>query len=72
IQRVEAYNLQLVTPLSAVEYATIGKIVAKWTFQRFNEKGWQEWVAKTHTPEIQTARGRKGGKVVGKFQSENQ
>ena len=67
IQRVEAYNLQLVTPLSAAECATIGKSVAKWTYQHFTEKSWLEWVAKTHTPEIQAARGRKGGKVGGKI-----
>jgi len=38
-------------------------VVAKWTYQRFTEEGWLDWVAKTHTPEIQAARGRKGGKV---------
>jgi len=67
IQRVEAYNLQLTTPLSAAECATIGKSVAKWTYQRFNEQGWLDWVAKTHTPEIQAVRGRKGGKIGGKI-----
>ncbi|HBR6809340.1 TPA: replication initiation protein [Klebsiella pneumoniae] len=67
IQRVEAYNLQLTTPLSSAECATIGKSVAKWTYQRFTEKGWLDWVAKTHTPEIQAIRGRKGGKVGGKI-----
>lgn len=63
IQRVEAYNLQLPVPLSSAECASIGKSVAKWTYQRFTEKGWLDWVAKTHTPEIQAARGRKGGKI---------
>ena len=66
-QRVEAYNLQLTTPLSPAECATIGKSVAKWTYQRFTEKGWLDWVAKTHTPEIQAVRGRKGGKIGGKL-----
>ena len=59
IQRVEAYNLQITTPLSPAECATIGKSVAKWTYQRFTEKGWIDWVAKTHSSEIQAARGRK-------------
>lgn len=67
IQRVEAYNLQLTTPLSPAECATIGKSVAKWTYQRFTEKGWLDWVVKTHTPEIQAVRGRKGGKIGGKI-----
>lgn len=66
IQRVEAYNLKLTTPLSPAECATIGKSVAKWTYQRFTEKGWLDWVAKTHTAAIQAVRGRKGGKIGGK------
>ncbi|MBS0850150.1 primase C-terminal domain-containing protein [Citrobacter sp. JGM124] len=63
IQRVEAYNRKLPVPLSLAECASIGKSVAKWTYQRFTEKYWLDWVAKTHTPEIQAARGRKGGKI---------
>lgn len=67
IQRVEAYNQQLPVPLSLAECASIGKSVAKWTYQRFTEKGWLDWVAKTHTSEIQAIRGSKGGKVGGKI-----
>ena len=63
IQRVEAYNLQITTPLSAAECATIGKSVANWTHKRFTEQSFVKYVADTHTPEIQAVRGRKGGKV---------
>ena len=63
IQRVEAYNLQLPVPLSSVECRSIGKSVAKWTYQRFTERGWLDWVAKTHSSEIQALRGKKGGKI---------
>nr|ALT06055.1 putative plasmid replication protein [Edwardsiella ictaluri] len=63
IQRVEAYNAQLTVPLSLAECKAIGKNIAKWTHQRITEQGFAQYVADTHTPEIQAARGRKGGTV---------
>ncbi|MEI8663005.1 replication initiation protein [Xenorhabdus bovienii] len=61
IQRVEMYNVQLTNPLSLPECACIGRSIAKWTHQRMSEKAFAQYVADTHTPEIQAARGRKGG-----------
>ncbi|EKS7764819.1 replication initiation protein [Edwardsiella ictaluri] len=57
IQRVEAYNAQLTVPLSLAECKAIGKSIAKWTHQRITEQGFAQYVADTHTPEIQAARG---------------
>lgn len=45
------------------ECTTIGKIESKWTYQRFTEKSWLDWV----TSEIQAVRGRKVGKIGGKL-----
>nr|UUC09083.1 hypothetical protein [Klebsiella pneumoniae] len=59
IQRVEAYDhLKLTTPLSLPKCSTIGKSVAKWTYQRFTEKDWLGWVPKTHSSETQAVRAR--------------
>lgn len=50
IQRVEAYHhLKLTTPLSLPKCSTIGKSVAKWTYQRFTEKDWLGWVPNRNT-----------------------
>ncbi|MDE9537489.1 plasmid replication protein, partial [Xenorhabdus bovienii] len=48
-------------PLSLPECACIGRSIAKWTHQRMSEKAFAQYVADTHTAEIQAARGRKGG-----------
>ncbi|EAV2605866.1 plasmid replication protein [Salmonella enterica] len=65
IQRVEMYNAQLTNPLSLPECACIGRSIAKWTYQRMSEKAFAQFVADTHTPEIQAIRGRKGGLAKG-------
>ena len=62
IQRVEMYNVQLPVPLCQRECACIGNSIAKWTHKRFTESGFEQYVADTHTPEIQAERGRRGGK----------
>lgn len=64
IQRVEAYNLQLTTPLTIPECVTIGKSIAKWTYQRFNKDNWDGWVKKTHSSEIQSLRGKRSKRGV--------
>lgn len=61
-ERASAYNLQLSSPLDEKEVMGIAKSIAKWTSALFSEKSFFEFVKKTHTPEIQSLRGRKGGR----------
>ncbi|EHZ2774943.1 replication initiation protein [Salmonella enterica] len=68
-QRVEMYNASLPVPLSLAECRAIGKSIAKYTHRNFTPETFAQYVADTHTPEIQAARGRKGGKANS---SENQ
>ncbi|EEJ7167740.1 plasmid replication protein [Salmonella enterica subsp. enterica] len=63
-QRVELYNVQLPVPLSMPECHAIGRSIAKWTHSRFTASGFAEFVAATHTSEIQAARGRKSKRGV--------
>ncbi|PAV08848.1 hypothetical protein CBG25_03660 [Arsenophonus sp. ENCA] len=58
-ERAMGYNVQFPVPLSEPEVRAIAKSIAKWTHKRFTEKAFAEYVTKTHTPEIQAARGRK-------------
>ncbi|EKE6834973.1 replication initiation protein [Escherichia coli] len=64
IQRVEMYNVQLSVPLSHKECVCIGSSIAKWTHKRFTEAGFEQYVADTHTSEIQARRGRKNRSEV--------
>lgn len=50
-------------PLDFSEVWHVVKSVSKWTWRNMTAEGWREWVAKTHTPEIQAARGRKSGQA---------
>ncbi|MBN6253546.1 primase C-terminal domain-containing protein [Escherichia coli] len=59
IQRVEMYNAQLPVPLSLAECQAIGRSIAKYTHRNFTPETFAQYVAATHTPEIQAARGRK-------------
>uniref|UniRef100_UPI002916C15A replication initiation protein n=1 Tax=Escherichia coli TaxID=562 RepID=UPI002916C15A len=61
IQRVEMYNASLPVPLSPAECRAIGKSIAKYTHRNFTPETFAQYVADTHTPEIQATRGRKGG-----------
>ncbi|HFV5160075.1 TPA: replication initiation protein, partial [Escherichia coli] len=65
IQRVEMYNASLPVPLSPAECRAIGRSIAKYTHRNFTPETFAQYVADTHTPEIQAARGRKGGKIGG-------
>ncbi|MGU6191623.1 helix-turn-helix domain-containing protein, partial [Escherichia coli] len=65
IQRVEMYNASLPVPLSSAECRAIGKSIAKYTHRNFTPETFAQYVATTHTPEIQAARGRKGGIAKG-------
>ncbi|CSH60473.1 Rep protein [Shigella sonnei] len=65
IQRVEMYNASLPVPLSPPECRAIGKSIAKYTHRNFTPESFAQYVADTHTPEIQAKRGRKGGIAKG-------
>lgn len=59
-------NAQNPLPLPVGEVKSVAKSVAHWTFNNPSAKKFAEYVARTHTPEIQAGRGRKGGVVGGK------
>ncbi|PAV04115.1 hypothetical protein CBG25_07735 [Arsenophonus sp. ENCA] len=59
-ERAMGYNVQFPVPLSEPEVKAIAKSVAKWTHRRFTEKAFAEYVARTHSPEIQAIRGARG------------
>lgn len=58
-ERAKAYNLQFENPLNENEVQGIAKSIAKWTHGRFTQESFEEYVVRTHTPEIQSARGKK-------------
>lgn len=62
-ERASAYNLQFISPLDENEVKGIAKSIAKWTQSNFDEISFNEYVCRTHTPTIQSKRGRIGGKV---------
>ncbi|HGA2506738.1 TPA: replication initiation protein [Yersinia enterocolitica] len=62
-ERASAYNLQFSAPLDENEVNGIAKSVARWTFKNFTEVGFSKYVTKTHTSEIQSVRGKKGGLI---------
>ncbi|WP_249921518.1 primase C-terminal domain-containing protein, partial [Escherichia coli] len=64
IQRVEMYNAQLPVPLSLAECQAIGRSIAKYTHRNFTPETFAQYVAATHTPEIQAARGRRSKRVA--------
>lgn len=57
-----AYNLQFVAPLDENEVSGIAKSIARWTIKNFSENSFWEYVIKTHSSEIQSIRGKSGGK----------
>lgn len=62
-ERAMGYNIQFPVPLSEPEVHHLAKSVARWTHKHFTERSFAEYVARTHTPKIQAARGAKGGKL---------
>lgn len=53
------HNGDFPTPLDSREVWHIAKSVSKWTWRNMTLEGWQQFVVKTHTPEIQATRGRR-------------
>jgi len=58
-ERASAYNLQFPTPLDENEVSSIAKSIAKWTHSNFSEKSFSDYVIITHSPKIQSKRGKK-------------
>ncbi|WP_200550087.1 primase C-terminal domain-containing protein, partial [Klebsiella pneumoniae] len=64
-ERASAYNLQFAAPLDENEVSGIAKSIAKWTIKNFSENEFNRYVKNTHTKEIQSIRGKKGGAIGG-------
>jgi len=62
-ERAYAYNLQFSAPLDENEVNGIAKSIAKWTSKNFTSSSFEEFITKTHSPEIQSKRGRVGGLI---------
>ncbi|MEY1549412.1 primase C-terminal domain-containing protein, partial [Providencia manganoxydans] len=62
-ERAKAYNFQLLQPLDEKEVWGIAKSIAKWTHSKFSQESFNDYVLRTHSPEIQSKRGKmsKGG-----------
>ena len=63
LDRATGYNSQFSTPLDTAEVKHTAKSVAKWTFRNFNRGTFEDYIAKTHTPEIQAIRGKQKGRT---------
>ncbi|BCX89989.1 plasmid replicase (plasmid) [Methylomarinovum tepidoasis] len=63
--RALTFNGDFAAPLDGREVWWVAKSVAKWVWQRFSLEKRQELIQRTHTPEQQARRGRKGGKKSG-------
>jgi len=61
-ERTIAYNLQFPLPLDESEVMAIAKSVAKWTYNKLSKDSFDLFVKKTHSSEIQSIRGKIGGK----------
>ena len=61
MSELKVYNLQLLTLLDEKEAFSIAKSIAKWTHSKFTEESFEDYVIRTHTSEIQSIRGKKGG-----------
>ncbi|MHA9821274.1 primase C-terminal domain-containing protein, partial [Klebsiella pneumoniae] len=64
-ERASAYNLQFPAPLDENEVKGIAKSIAKWTNNKFSEISFNDYVKKSHSPDIQKRRGKRGGEVGG-------
>lgn len=58
-------NEQFPQPLPLNECKSLAKSISNWTWKNYNQKisdkDWQEYVSSTHTPEIQSKRGKLSG-----------
>jgi len=66
-ERASAYNLQFLTPMDENEVNGIAKSIAKWTLSNFSKESFDDYVSITHSKNIQSIRGKKGGVIGGKI-----
>lgn len=64
LTRAQMINLQFTSPLPLSEIRATATSVAKWTSKRMGEGDFEYYVASTHTPEIQSYRGKLKGKAT--------
>lgn len=57
-------------PLPFSEIKATAKSVSRYCWQRFTPEALRDLIARTHTPELQAARGRKGGLANGKTRTQ--
>ncbi|MHB1320815.1 MAG: replication initiation protein [Acidithiobacillus ferrivorans] len=57
--KVDEVNTQFPQSLPFAEVKAIAKSVSNWTWQRFTPDGLHDLIERTHTPELQAARGKK-------------
>lgn len=58
-ERASAYNLQFAAPLDENEVTGIAKSIAKWTIKNFSLDTFESYILRTHSSDIQSARGKK-------------
>lgn len=63
LTRAQMINLQFTNPLPLSEIRATATSVAKWTSKRMSESDFEYYIASTHTPEIQSYRGKLKGKT---------
>lgn len=61
LSQLQALNDDFPQPLPYAEVKASAKSIANWTWQRMTPAGLQDLIERTHTPEQQAERGRKGG-----------
>ena len=61
LARLSALNGQFLEPLPFSEVKATARSISKWTWRNITPQGRQELIQRTHTPERQAERGRKGG-----------
>ncbi|MCH9443246.1 replication initiation protein, partial [Klebsiella pneumoniae] len=66
-ERASAYNLQFAVPLDDKEVNDIAKSIAKWTLKRLDESTFKQYVLDTHSPEIQSVRGKRSKRGASLF-----
>lgn len=64
LTRAQMINLQFTSPLPLSEIRATATSVAKWTSKRMNKGDFDYYVESTHTPEIQSYRGKLKGKTT--------